>query len=70
MDSIALTLDIDWANEFKKLIAAGGELRLSVKRWTRGRVVKIKIELPTTKTQPAIQPTIKPEPQPTTQPTG
>ena len=54
--------------DFEKLIAIGGELRLSVKRWTRGRVVKIKIDTkekddtPKPTTQPTIQPTTKPEP--------
>ncbi len=54
--------------DFEKLIATGGELRLSVKRWTRGRVVKIKIDIkekdnaPKPTTQPTTQPATKPEP--------
>ena len=32
------------AKEFGKLIAGQKELRLSVKRWTRGRIVKIKLD--------------------------
>ncbi len=60
--------------DFEKLIAIGGELRLSVKRWTRGRVVKIKIDIkekdnaPKPTTQPATQPTTQPATQPTTKP--
>ncbi len=55
---------------FKKLIAVRGELRLSVKRWTRGRVVKIKIDIKEKDDgdKPTTQPTTKPTTQPTIQP--
>ncbi|MBS3821899.1 MAG: hypothetical protein KGY81_09080, partial [Phycisphaerae bacterium] len=32
--------------DFEKLVAPGGELRFSVKRWTKGRVVKMEGEMP------------------------
>jgi hypothetical protein len=34
------------AEDFEKLIAEGGELQLAVKRWTKGRVVKIELDAP------------------------
>jgi S1-C subfamily serine protease len=43
--------------DFEKLIAGQGELRLSVKRMTKGRVVKIKMGAAT---QPASGPTTQP----------
>ena len=45
--------------EFETLTAQSGELRFEVKRWTRGRVVKVTLDVPAN-TQPATQPTSQP----------